>query len=109
MSAMNATQVDRLVATVTGPIEERSRRRLEGYAAAARRCDERICELRTEVARAIHAAGEDPDRADEVLETMMRLDALERIQLRVDAGLRASVGALADFDLPAPVAGEGPI
>ena len=109
MSAMNATQVDRLVANVTGPIEERSRRRLEGYAAAARRCDERICDLRIEVAQAIMAAGDDADRADDVLDAMMRLDALERIQLRVDAGLRASVGALADFDLPAPVVGEGPI
>lgn len=108
MSAMNATQVDRLVATVTGPIEERSRRRLEGYAAAARRCDEKICELRTELAGAILAAGDDADEADAVLDTMCRLDALERIQLRVDAGLRASVGALADYDLPAPV-GEGPI
>ena len=107
MSAMNATQVDRLVATVTGPIEDRSRRRLDGYAAAARRCDERICALRAELATAILAAGDDADEADEVLDTMIQLDALERIQLRVDAGLRASVGALADSDLPVPV-GEGP-
>ncbi len=107
MTAMNATQVDRLVATVKGPIEERSRRRLDGYAAAARRIDQRIAELRLELEAAIRAAGDDPSRADDVLDTMCKVDQLERIQLRVDAGLRASVGALAEVDLPSPV-GEGP-
>lgn len=106
MTAMNAAQVDRLVDTVKGPIEARSRRRLEGYANAARHIDARICELRTRVEATILAAGDDADAADAVLETLMEVDALERIQLRIDAGLRASVGALSEVELPTPL-GDG--
>ncbi|WP_445149673.1 hypothetical protein [Baekduia sp. Peel2402] len=108
MTAMNAAQVDRLVESVKEPIEPRSRRRLEGYANAARRCDARIGELRARVEASILAAGDDPRSADAVLDAMIELDALERIQLRIDAGLRASVGALSEQDLPSPV-GEGPV
>lgn len=107
MTAMNSTQVDRLVATVPSDVEGRAKRRLDGYANAARRCDDRICELREQLGNAILAAGDDAASADAVLDMWMELDALERIQLRVDAGLRASVGALSETEVPMPL-GEGP-
>ena len=40
--SVNLKQIDRLVGTVPDGIEEKSRRRLDGYAAVARRCEERI-------------------------------------------------------------------
>ena len=78
---MNLKQIDRLVGAVPESIEEKSRRRLDGYAAVARRCEERIMALRGE---------------------------LERVQPRIDAWLRVSVGALSDEVQMGPV-GEGPI
>ncbi|MFT4036090.1 MAG: hypothetical protein QM679_11010 [Patulibacter sp.] len=107
---MHQTQIDSILQTVPAGVPQRQRRRLDGYAAAARRCDERIAALRAELASAIIEAGErgDAESADALLEAMLELQALERLQLRVDAGLRASAGALAEQEHPAPL-GEGPI
>ena len=51
---MNLKQIDRLVGAVPETIEEKSRRRLDGYAAVARRCEERIVALRDAVAAHPH-------------------------------------------------------
>jgi hypothetical protein len=112
---VNLKQIDRLVETVPGGIEEKSRRRLDGYAAVARRCESRIIALRGDLERALRAAGEvahdggDVDAAsDEALALLCELDSLERVQPRIDAWLRVSVGALSDEVQIGPV-GEGPI
>ena len=112
---MNLKQIDRLVGTVPDGIEEKSRRRLDGYAAVARRCEERIAALRGDLERALRGAGDfahdrgDLDAAsDRALELLVELDSLERVQPRIDAWLRVSVGALSDEVQMGPV-GEGPI
>ena len=95
---MNLKQIDRLVGAVPESIEEKSRRRLDGYAAVARRCEERITALRGELEAA----------SDRALSLLVELDSLERVQPRIDAWLRVSVGALSDEVQMGPV-GEGPI
>ena len=95
---MNLKQIDRLVGTVPEGIEGKSRRRLDGYAAVARRCEERITALRGELDAA----------SDTALSLLVELDSLERVQPRIDAWLRVSVGALSDEVQMGPV-GEGPI
>ena len=55
---MNLKQIDRLVGAVPESIEEKSRRRLDGYAAVARRCEERIMALRDDEHVAYVAAWE---------------------------------------------------
>jgi hypothetical protein len=112
---MNLKQIDRLVGTVPDTIEPRQRRRLDGYAAVARRCEERIAALRGDLERALRAAGDvahdggDLDAAsDAALALLCELDALERVQPRIDAWLRVSVGALSD-ELQAGPVGEGPV
>ena len=112
---MDLKQIDRLVGTVPEGIEARSRRRLDGYAAVARRCEVRITALRSELERALRGAGDvahdggDLDApSDAALALLMELDSLERVQPRIDAWLRVSVGALSDEVQMGPV-GEGPI
>jgi ABC-type transporter Mla subunit MlaD len=112
---MNLNQIDRLVGTVPEGIEQKSRRRLDGYAAVARRCESRITALRGDLERALRSAGDvahdggDLDAAsDAALALLCELDALERVQPRIDAWLRVSVGALSDEVQMGPV-GEGPI
>ncbi|HEV7640124.1 MAG TPA: hypothetical protein VGO39_04535 [Gaiellaceae bacterium] len=110
---MNAAQIDRLLAGVSPSVDERQRRRINGYAATARRCDDRIAELRVEVERALRAvdetvaAGPAVDAADEAIRLTRELDALERVQPRIDSWLRATAGALSDSVDLAPF-GEGP-
>jgi hypothetical protein len=112
---VNLKQIDRLVGTVPDGIEEKSRRRLDGYAAVARRCEERISALRADLGRARRAAGdvahdggELDGTSDAALGLLIELDSLERVQPRIDAWLRVSVGALSDEVQMGPV-GEGPI
>jgi hypothetical protein len=77
---MNQAQIDRLLAGVPISVEERHRRRIDGYAATARRADERISALRIE---------------------------LERVQPRIDSWLRVAVGSVSDDPGLEPF-GEGP-
>jgi hypothetical protein len=110
---MNPAQIDRLVAAVPPNLDERRRRRVNGLAATARRCDERITTLRIELERALWAVGETElagpavERADEAIRLVRELDALERLQPRIDSWLRDAVGALLDNRELAPF-GEGP-
>jgi hypothetical protein len=110
---MNPAQIDRLLAGVPPNVDERRRHRVNGYAATARRCDERITALRIELERALRAVGEATaagpagEPADEAIHLTCELDALERVQPRIDSWLRVSVGALSDDRELAPF-GEGP-
>jgi len=110
---MNRAQIDRLVAGVSPSVDERHLRRINGYAATARRCDERIAALRVELERALRAvdetaaAGAAVEATDEAIRLTSELDALERIQPRIDSWLRATAGALSDHPGLEPF-GEGP-
>jgi len=110
---VNTAQIDRLLSSVPATTDPRHRRRVEGYAATARRCDARIAALRAELERALRtvddAAADGPGEAaaDEALRLASELDALERVQPRVDSWLRVAVGAVADDPGLEPF-GEGP-
>jgi hypothetical protein len=109
---MNPAQIDRLLAGLPATVEERHRQRINGYAATARRCDERITARRTELERALRsvdkaAAGAAVEPADQAIRLALELDALERVQPRIDSWLRVAVGAVSDDPGPAPF-GEGP-
>lgn len=108
---MNQAQIDRLLAGVPISVEERHRRRIDGYAATARRADERIAALRIELERALRAVDEAPsetDGADQAIELARELDALERVQPRIDSWLRVAVGSVSDDPGLEPF-GEGPV
>jgi hypothetical protein len=110
---VNPGQIERLLAGVPASVDERQRRRITAYAATARRCDERIAGRHTELARALRsleepaAAGSADEPADEAIRLALELDALERIQPRIDSWLRVAVAAVTDHAGPAPF-GEGP-
>jgi hypothetical protein len=110
---VNGAQIDRLLAGVPAGIDPRQRRRVDGYAATARRCDERIAALRIELERALRAVDEaatggDPSpAADAAIDLARELDELERVQPRVDSWLRVAVGAVSDDPGLEPF-GEGP-
>ena len=107
---MNQAQIDRLLAGVPISVEERHRRRIDGYAATARRADERIIALRIELERALRAVDEAPsqsDGADRAIELARELDSLERVQPRIDSWLRVAVGSVSDDPGLEPF-GEGP-
>jgi hypothetical protein len=111
---VNATQIDRLTRALPANADDRHRRRVYGYAATARRCEDRIAALRTELERVQRAVddavavdtGEDAP-ADEALRVVCELDALERAQPRIDAWLRVAAGALSTQPDVEPF-GEGP-
>jgi hypothetical protein len=110
---MNATQIDRLLAGLPATVDERHRRRIDGFAATARRCDERITARRTELERAMRsldeaaAPGGADAPADEAIRLALELDALERVQPRIDSWLRGAVGAVSEDPGRTPF-GEGP-
>jgi hypothetical protein len=111
---MNDAQIDRLLADVPAGADQRHRRRVDGYAATSRRCEERISGLRSDLQRALRAVDqataaytEDDAAADEALRLACDLDALERVQPRVDSWLRVAIGAVTDDPGPEPF-GEGP-
>jgi hypothetical protein len=111
---MNAAQIDRLLAGLPATVAEGHRRRINGYAATALRCDERIAARRTELERALRSVDDEAaagggalEPADEAIRLALELDALERVQRRIDSWLRVAVGAVSDDPGPAPF-GEGP-
>jgi hypothetical protein len=110
---VNAAQIDRLLNSIPANCEERHRKRVFGYAATARRIDERISALRVELERALRAVDDavaesrGEEAADEALRLARELDSLERVQPRVDSWLRVAVGAVADDPGLEPF-GEGP-
>ena len=95
---MNLSQIDRLVATVRPTIDQRQRHRLHVYVETARRCEARIQELRDELERTFQAGDGSTGTADATLATACQLDALERLQPRVDSWLTDYVAGL----VPAP-------
>ena len=106
---MNPAQIDRLLAGVPANVDERHRRRVNGYATTARRCDERISTLRVELERALRAVDDaaSAEAADTAIALTRELDALERIQPRIDSWLRVAVGRFSDDPGLEPF-GEGP-
>ena len=112
---MNPSQIDRLLSGVPASVDPRHRRRVDGYAATARRCDARIAALRVELERALRAvddaAARGPEEAaraaDEAIRLARELDSLERVQPRIDSWLRVAVGAVSDDPGLEPF-GEGP-
>ncbi len=112
---MNNAQIDRLLSSIPEKTEPRHLKRVRGYATTARRIDRRIAVLRDDLERALRAVddtveaeGDGDAAADEALALARELDALERIQPRVDSWLRVAVGAVADDPGLQPF-GEGPV
>jgi hypothetical protein len=109
---MNHAQIDRLLADVPAAVDERHRRRINAYAAIARRCHERIAARRAELERVLRvtapAAADAVEVADDAIRLALELDALERVQPRIDGWLRVAVSAVSDDREQAPF-GEGPI
>jgi hypothetical protein len=110
---MNAAQIDRLLAGVPADLDDRHRCRINGYAATARRCDQRITERRAELERALRGVDEAAaacsavEAADEAIRVARELDALERLQPRIDSWLRVAAGAVSEPPALEPF-GEGP-
>jgi hypothetical protein len=109
---MNAAQIDRLIAGLPATVAEGHRRRINGYAATALRCDERITAHRIELQRALERVDEAAhdgavDAADEAIRLAVELDALERLLPRIYSWLRVAVGAVSDDPGLEPF-GEGP-
>jgi hypothetical protein len=111
---MNPAQIDRLLAGVPASVDVRHRRRIDGYAVTARRCDERISALRIALERSLRAVdeaaanGSAVEKADEAIALARELDALERVQPRIDSWLRVAVGSVSDDPGLEPF-GEGPV
>jgi hypothetical protein len=98
---MNVNHIRQLAATVPATIDARQRARLLGYADTASRCDARIQRLRTELERSlqptdgpIETAVEAPTECNATLTVACELDALERLQPRLDAWFTDYVAAL---------------
>jgi hypothetical protein len=111
---MNQAQIDRLLAGVPPGVNGAHRRRVNGYAATARRCEERLATLRADLQHALRAVDEAAAcgdgtvaAADEALRLACELDALERVQPRVDSWLRVAADAVSADPGPEPF-GEGP-
>ena len=106
---MNPAQIDRLLAGMPANAAERHARRVTGYATTARRIDARISALRVELERALRTVDEtnSEESADRAIELTKELDALERVQPRIDSWLRVAVGRFSDDPGLEPF-GEGP-
>jgi hypothetical protein len=109
---MNRAQIERVLADLPATVDERQLSRIHGYAATARRCEERITALRAELERALRSVDEAPAGTgavtpDEAIRLALELDELERVQPRIDSWLRVAVSAHSDHPGPAPF-GEGP-
>jgi hypothetical protein len=106
---MNQGQIDRLLSGLPAGLDERHARRVHGYATSARRIDARITQLRIDLERALRHVDEEPtdEAADVAIALTRELDALERIQPRIDSWLRVAVGRFSDDPGLEPF-GEGP-
>jgi hypothetical protein len=111
---VNLAQIEQLAASIPAAVDERQRRRIHGYVATARRCEERVRALRTELERAQRAVDDAVDAGlaehaatDDALRVARELDALERVQPRIDAWLRVAAGSVLDQPSLEPF-GEGP-
>jgi hypothetical protein len=98
---VNLNQIKRLAATVPAGIDARQRARLIGYVDTASRCEARIRWLRDEIERslqvsngALETAGNPATECNTTLTLACELDALERLQPRVDAWFTDYVAAL---------------
>jgi hypothetical protein len=98
---MNVQQIRRLAATVPDTIDARQRARLHGYAETASRCEARIKRLRDELERSLQTTEGPMDptngtaaEPNATLTLACELDALERVQPRVDAWFTDYVAAL---------------
>ena len=110
---MTPAQIDRLLSGLPAAVDGKHQLRVDGYAATARRCNERITAQRAELERALRdvdqaaAEGSVVEAADEAIRVALELDALERVQPRIDSWLRVAAGAISDDPGSAPF-GEGP-
>jgi hypothetical protein len=110
---MSPAQIERLLAGLPANVDARQRRLVDGYAATARRCNERITAQRAELERALRGVGEAVstgsagEAADEAIRLAGELDRLERVQPRIDSWLRVAAGAVSEDPGPEPF-GEGP-
>ena len=98
---MNRAQIDKGVGGECGGVH--------GYAATARRCQERIAQVRRALEPALRAVDHAAEcgtgveaAADDALRLALELDALERVQSRVDGWLRLAGGVDANEGWLAP-------
>jgi hypothetical protein len=98
---MNLNHIKRLAATVPPTVGDRQRARLHGYAETASRCEARIQRLRQELEQSLDATDSQLEAAtaasaecNATLTLACELDALERLQPRVDAWFTDYVTAL---------------
>jgi hypothetical protein len=97
------SQINRLVSTAPPMLEDRQRARLEALQQTASRCELRIRWLRDQLEEALHAPdtsgllsrNDNPTEPNTALTIASELDALERLQPRVDAWLVEYVASLA--------------
>jgi type II secretory pathway pseudopilin PulG len=97
------SQINRLVSTAPVTLEHRQRARLQALQETASRCELRIRWLREQLEQALHtpdaggvASGDNnPTAPNTALTLASELDALERLQPRVDAWLVEYVASLA--------------
>jgi hypothetical protein len=97
------SQINRLVSTAPTTLEDRQRARLQALQETASRCELRIRWLRDQLEQTLHSpdAGgvlspdDTPTAPNAALTTASELDALERLQPRVDAWLVEYVASLA--------------
>jgi hypothetical protein len=98
---MKLHHIDRLVGTVPTTIDQRQRDRLHGYAEMASRCEARIQRLRADLEQSLQnshgsigTAAQAFTEPNTALSIATELDALERVQPRVDAWFTDYVAAL---------------
>jgi hypothetical protein len=96
------SQINRLVTTAPATLEERQRARLQALQETASRCELRIRWLRDQLEQTLHADASsvsapdgNPTEPNTALTIASELDALERLQPRVDAWLVEYVASLA--------------
>jgi hypothetical protein len=96
-------QINRLVSTAPATVDDRHRARLQALQDTASRCELRIRWLRDQLEQVLHSpdaggviSGDDnPTSPNAALTIASELDALERLQPRVDAWLVEYVASLA--------------
>jgi hypothetical protein len=105
---MNLNQINRLVATVPDTIDARERSRLRVHQEVASQCEMRIRQLRDDLERSLQGRTDAGDAASSdgrpkpttTLDIACELDALERVQPRVDGWLVDYVASLVSMNPP---------